>query len=255
MRTFCIGDIHGAYLALKNLLDQVNFDFNDDKLIVLGDVCDGWSQTPEAIELLMKIKNLVYIQGNHDEWTVKFLNSPMPKFMDSSYDSYRAWFHHGGKATLDAYERCPELIVKHTEFLANSPVFYIDENNNLFVHAGFQPGCVNDDGSLKTGEFYKDVYLWDRDFWNAMYAGKNLAKNFNKVYIGHTPTLNYPNNIGEHLKPIIRKNVINMDTGSAFTGKLSMMNIDTGELFQSEKRSMEYYPYEFGRNQKAFARQ
>lgn len=181
MRTFVVGDIHGAYLALKNLLDQVNFDYNNDKLIVLGDVCDGWSQTPEAIELLMSIKHLVYIQGNHDEWAVKFLNSPMPKYMDPLYDSYRSWFHHGGKATLDAYERCPELIEKHIDFLSKSPIFYIDANNNLFIHAGYQPGCVNEEGTLKEGKFYTDVYLWDRDFWNEMYAGKNLATHFSDI--------------------------------------------------------------------------
>ena len=46
-----------------------------------------------------------------------------------------------------------------------------------------------------------------------------------------------------------------MDTGAAFTGKLSMMNIDTEELYQSELNVQEYYPREFGRNQKAFIRQ
>lgn len=254
MRTFCIGDIHGAYLSLLNLLEQVNFDYDNDILIVLGDVCDGWSQTPESIELLLKIKNLIYIQGNHDEWVIKFLNIPIPKYTDPIYDSYASWFHHGGKATLDAYEKYPELIDKHIQFLSSSPIYYIDENNNLFIHAGYQPGCVNEDGTLKMGPLYKDIYLWDRHFWNNAYTGKNVAKHFNKVYIGHTPTLNYPNNKGEHLKPIIRKNVINIDTGSAFTGKLSMMNVETGELFQSEKKSMEYYPYEFGRNNKVFTR-
>ena len=92
-KTYVVGDIHGAYLALKNLLDQVSFDYDNDKLIALGDVCDGWSQTPEAIELLLSIKNLVYVQGNHDEWAVQFLNSPMPKFNDYHYGSYTSWFH------------------------------------------------------------------------------------------------------------------------------------------------------------------
>lgn len=42
-RRFCIGDIHGAYLAFKQLLDDVNFDYENDKLISLGDIVDGWS--------------------------------------------------------------------------------------------------------------------------------------------------------------------------------------------------------------------
>lgn len=39
-----------------------------------------------------------------------------------------------------------------------------------------------------------------------------------------------------------------MDTGACFIGKLSMMNIDTYELFQSELKVMQYYPNEKGRN-------
>jgi serine/threonine protein phosphatase 1 len=253
-KTYVIGDIHGAYLALKNLLDQVNFDYENDKLICLGDVCDGWSQTPEAIELLLSIKNLVYVQGNHDEWTVMFLTE-IPKYSDLYYDQYRSWLHHGGKATFEAYERVPVLKEKHIKFLKEAPYYYIDENNNLYVHAGYQKICLNENGTMKVeNSFVKEILLWDRQFWNDMYKGKKLATDFNKVFIGHTPTLNYPNNKGEHLKPILRKNVINMDTGAAFTGKLSMMNIDTEELFQSELRVMEYYPREFGRNQKAFIR-
>ena len=42
-------------------------------------------------------------------------------------------------------------------------------------------------------------------------------------------------------------NVILMDTGAAFTGCLSVMDMDTKEVWQSDKL-MQLYPDEIGRN-------
>ena len=49
-RRFCLGDIHGAYLALSDALNKANFNYEKDLLIFLGDVADGWSQTKECID-------------------------------------------------------------------------------------------------------------------------------------------------------------------------------------------------------------
>ena len=39
MKTFVIGDIHGAYKALLQCFERSGFDYEKDHLIVLGDVC------------------------------------------------------------------------------------------------------------------------------------------------------------------------------------------------------------------------
>ncbi len=248
MRTFTVGDIHGGYKALLDVLTQANFDYENDKLIALGDVCDGWSETPEAIELLLKIKNLIYIKGNHDDWAVRFLSMNGINFSLRMEQS--SWLHHGGQATKDAYIRLPELKNKHIEFMKNGLVYYIDEENRLFIHAGFSndyiPGVHHKMGETNQ-KYLEDTFLWDREFWYFAHIGRNVAPMFKEVYIGHTPTLNYKKADGEYLKPMKRKNVYNMDTGACFTGTLSMMNIDTKELFQSDN-VMKYYLNEKGRN-------
>ena len=68
MRTFCVGDIHGNYKALEQVLERSNFDFKKDRLISLGDIYDGHSEGPECVELLMKVKNFIWVLGNHDEF-------------------------------------------------------------------------------------------------------------------------------------------------------------------------------------------
>jgi serine/threonine protein phosphatase 1 len=68
MRTLVIGDIHGNYKGLMQALERANFDYEKDTLISLGDVVDGHSQSYEVVEELLKIKNLIAIKGNHDDW-------------------------------------------------------------------------------------------------------------------------------------------------------------------------------------------
>jgi len=65
---------------------------------------------------------------------------------------------------------------------------------------------------------------------------------FNEIYIGHTPTLNYNVYI-----PMNACNVWNMDTGAAYNGKLSALDIDTKLVWQSETVQL-LYPNEKGRN-------
>lgn len=65
---------------------------------------------------------------------------------------------------------------------------------------------------------------------------------YNEIYIGHTPTTNY----GE-IEPMNSLSLWNIDTGSAFTGKLTIMDIDTKQYWQSDSLT-ELYPNEKGRN-------
>ncbi len=109
MRTFVIGDIHGAYKALVQVLERAGFDYENDKLISLGDVTDGWSETAESIEELMKIKNLVYIKGNHDEDKIFYM----------------------GVALEIAYENSPKVIIDNTRLQRK----YYKYGQNLFGFA------------------------------------------------------------------------------------------------------------------------
>lgn len=67
MREFVIGDIHGEYQKLIKCLKAVNFDYQNDKLIQLGDIVDRGPHSYHCIEELKLIKNLILIKGNHDE--------------------------------------------------------------------------------------------------------------------------------------------------------------------------------------------
>lgn len=211
-RVFVIGDIHGAYRALRQCLERAQFDYATDSLICLGDVADGWPETNASIRELLKIKNLTYVLGNHDWWTLHWMRS-------GEIDDL--WHSHGGKATVDSYaDGIPE---EHIHFLRNAPFYHI-LGEKLFVHAGIDPGTPLDQQDLET-------FLWDRklaslalDTHSQTNAGRLTA--FDEVYVGHTP-IPFPH-------PIFSMGVWLMDTGAGWSGVLSMMNLETKEVFTSD---------------------
>ena len=175
-RTLVIGDIHGAHKALVQVLKKANFDYEKDELICLGDVCDGWPETPECIDELLKFKNLVYIMGNHDVWLKDWfcLGATPP-----------IWTEQGGKATLDAYLKNPEKIVEHRNFFEQAN-YYMEDDGRLFVHGGILKDVDIKDHT--SGDFMWNRTLADRCFSSKDFKGDDR---FKEIFIGHTSTSHF----------------------------------------------------------------
>jgi len=129
MRTFAVGDIHGSHRALLQVLELAAFDYEEDQLISLGDVSDGWPETAECVEELLRIKNLVAIRGNHDWWTRKYLKKgEVPD----------RWYLNGGDSTIKSYECFKKKDLKrHRSFFKKQVNYYIGDKQRLYVHGGY----------------------------------------------------------------------------------------------------------------------
>lgn len=241
MRKFVIGDIHGGLKAIVQILEKANV-LPDDLLIFLGDYVDGWSESPEVLDFLINLNesnNCIFIKGNHDDLLLNYLKT-------GNYSE--EWFKHGGKSTLIAYESVTrERKNKHIQFLENLVNYYLDDENRLFIHAGF----TNVKGI--DFEYFKPMFYWDRTLWEcAVSLNQNLTfeselypnrlKLYKEIFIGHTPVTRVNKEI-----PTQAACVWNLDTGAAFKGKLSIMDIDTKEFWQSDTLPT-LYPNENGRN-------
>jgi serine/threonine protein phosphatase 1 len=244
-RNLVIGDIHGGLRALHQIMERANVNQNDT-LIFLGDYVDGWSQSPEVIDFLIELSNkqkCIFIRGNHDDLLLDWLMGNT-----ANYDE-KMWFQHGGEATVVAYSDVSETIkFKHIEFLKSLQNFYLDSENRLFIHAGF----TNMKGVEY--EYFPKLFYWDRTLWEtALATDKRLSRNnpfypkrltlYNEIYIGHTPVTRINQTI-----PIKKECVWNMDTGAAFYGPLTLMDVDTKEIWQSEPLP-NLYPTEKGRKE------
>lgn len=240
-KIFVIGDIHGGLKALKQVLEKVVVSTNDT-LIFLGDYVDGWSESAQVLEFvinLSKQQHCIFIKGNHDVWCEDWLRTG---------NTDKTWLVHGGKETIESYVGLEDTIkLLHLQFFEMMPYYYIDENNRLFIHAGF----TSMHGPK--AEFHFSNFNWDRTLWEmALTMDKGIKKTslffpkrlklFNEIYIGHTPTLYYDVEV-----PMQGCNVWNIDTGAAFTGRLSIMDIDTKQFWQSDVVK-NLYPGEMGRN-------
>lgn len=261
-----MGDLHGAHKALVQCLERSGFDKQNDELISLGDIADGWDEVYECVEELLSIKNLIHIKGNHDDTFNVFLETNRNPF---------GW-SQGGVATVKSYARhcnheiltepsytdinnnqcyrtslntgdIPEL---HKKFFRTQILYYLDDNNNLFIHAGFNRHfTLSENRRDDVTRFYWDRNLWEQAMSCAGSAKLKTQENFNEIFIGHTATVCWTENkqiirngddkiIKSYSTPIMtpmhRGGVWNMDTGAGWMGKLTILNIDTKEYYQSD---------------------
>lgn len=242
-RTLAIGDIHGGFKALTQVLERAAVTENDT-LIFLGDYVDGWSESSQIIQFLIELaekQECIFIKGNHDAWTEDWL---------AFGKSEDVWLFNGGKSTVESYSDFSlEELEVHLEFFQRMKNYYIDDKNRLFIHAGYS----SMHGPEK--EVYSSNYRWDRTLWETAVAmDKKLSKNselypkrlllYKEIFIGHTPTPTLHLRIKE---PVNKANVWNLDTGAAFTGSLTIMDVETKEFWQSDSLPF-LYPNERGRN-------
>jgi serine/threonine protein phosphatase 1 len=214
-------------------------------LIFLGDYVDGWSESPQVLDFLMELSqtnSCIFIRGNHDELVYDWLTGNKAGIDEPM------WFIHGGEATALAYAKVSEAKKQiHIKFLKALQDYHLDEKNRLFIHAGF----TNMNGIHH--EYFPKMFYWDRSLWEtALSLDENIPKDsyyypkrlnlYNEIYIGHTPVTK----IGE-TTPVHKANLWNIDTGAAFKGPLTIMDVDTKEFWQSEPLNELYFD-EKGRN-------
>ena len=241
MRIFAVGDIHGGLKALEQVLNKIEVK-DEDTLIFMGDYVDGWSESAQVVQLLIELSQkitCIFIKGNHDVWCENWLKS---------HDVNPIWYMHGGKETIASYVGfSDEEKRNHLNFFQNMPLYYLDDENRLFLHAGF----TSMHGVEK--EVYEETFYFDRTLWEMALTMDNditpdsiiypnRLKHYKEVYIGHTPTTNFNSDL-----PMHAANVWNIDTGAAFKGKLSVLDINSKQVFQSDTLPS-LYPNEMGRN-------
>lgn len=240
-RTLIIGDIHGGLKALKQAFERCQLQ-SDDHLIFLGDYVDGWSESAQVMDLICDLKKnytCICIKGNHDVWAENWLRTGV---------SDDIWLSNGGQQTIKSYDNYPDETKKnHCKLFSEMPYYYIDQENRLFIHAGFTSmhGPVH--------EFHNTNFSWDRTLWELALALDPMMavddvfyprrlRLFEEIFIGHTPTVNY-----FITTPMRKANVWNVDTGAAFNGPLTIMDAATKAFWQSDKLPS-LYPEENGRN-------
>ena len=225
MRVYAIGDIHGHVDLLKAAHDRIRKDGGEGAQVVhVGDLIDRGPDSRGVIDYLMdgqaKGRAWLVIKGNHDRQLPHFLRDP--HWIDPRAADPRDWLARdsGAETTLASYgvadarlrpieavhaEALHAVPQAHARWLDGLPLWHLTPRA-LFVHAGIRPGV-----DLRAQS--EDDMLWLRRPFQ-----DDLRDHGVLVVHGHTP-VRQPTHYG---------NRVNIDTGAASGGPLTVIRLDEG---------------------------
>lgn len=224
MKTIVIGDIHGCYNELKDLLLTLEmegvYNKNTDKLIFLGDYIDRGKDSRLVVEFVRSLQknndNVIALKGNHEDMLLDYY-----KGVDD------CWTFNGCEETIESYRGYNEQFHDDVKWMRDLPLYHKDKHF-VYVHAGI-------DVDKPLGQQNKHTLLWVREAF--IYNAKKYHK---KVVFGHTPTLS----LNKTDKPVYTfAGNIAIDTGCVFGGSLTALIIENSEVkgfYQVEKEKEEH---------------
>ncbi|MGH6768737.1 MAG: metallophosphoesterase family protein [Xanthobacteraceae bacterium] len=202
--TYAIGDIHGCFRKLADLLRHCreHAGTQDFRFVFLGDYVDRGAHSREVVTLLMERQasepeRYVCLMGNHEDMLVNAARG----------ENELHWLDNGGDATLASYgvRRAQDIPPAHLAWFERLPLASRDERR-FYVHAGIMPG-----EPLDTQR--KEVLLWIRERFLLDPRDHGLF-----VVHGHTPT--------ETGLPDLQPNRVNIDTRAWAGGPLTAAAFD-----------------------------
>lgn len=171
--TYAIGDIQGCHDELQELLNLIEFDPDQDRLWLTGDLV---SRGPKSLEVLRYIKSLqdaaVCVLGNHDLHLLAAAAGIEKHHLDASLKAVIK--AEDGGELLDWLRHRPML---HREKRANWP------HEWLLVHAGLAPQWTLDEATTLAREventlrednhveFFQQMYGDQPDRWQNSLEG------------------------------------------------------------------------------------
>ena len=200
-RRIVVGDLHGCYDELMELLEKIGIG-DDDRVICVGDLIAKGPKSKEVLELFMTDARFSTVIGNHDLALRRKWNGE-----DIELKAAQKEAHKELRAEKDAY----------ASFFNRMP-FMIDLESHLVVHAGLRPNIEL--YSQTTGDLTRLRTLGpDRESeegtpWYHVYHGEKI------VIFGHWPSP----------EPRRGRKAIGIDTGCVYGYNLTAYIIESDEF-------------------------
>jgi diadenosine tetraphosphatase ApaH/serine/threonine PP2A family protein phosphatase len=206
-RTIIIGDIHGCYDELCELLDRVG-PVAGDRVISVGDLIVKGEKNREVLDLFSVDERFSAVIGNHDRALLRYWRGEAVKLKESQ------------ERTRVELEPDRE---RYSAYL-NSLPFLIDLGTHLVVHAGVRPGVALKDQAV---EDLTELRTLGEDRtnrvgipWYEVYDGDKIA------LFGHWPAS----------QPRRAPRAIGLDTGCVYGFQLTAYIIEAEEFISVKAR-------------------
>jgi hypothetical protein len=209
-RTIVVGDIHGCYDELVELVDQANLG-PKDRIVSVGDLITKGPKNREVLDLFIKDERFLAVIGNHDLALRRRWNGE-----DIKLKSAQKKTHKELKSDKEKYAR----------FLNTLP-FIMDLGTHMVVHAGLRPNIPlysqTTDDLTRLRTLGPDAESREGTPWYDVYNGEKI------VLFGHWPAA----------EPRRAPKAIGLDTGCVYGYRLTAYIIETDE-FLSVKAKRTY---------------
>ena len=186
-RTLIVGDVHGCYAELMDLLDKAQLH-SDDQIVLVGDLINRGPNNRQVLDFVHTARHVRSVLGNHEHNLLRYYNGALRTLKYT----YASVISDLGKD-----------LGRYMEFLAHLP-YTLELEEALIVHAGIRPG-------IPLAEQDPDDLVNLRALapegipWYEFYSGKK------PIVFGHWVRLN----------PLVLKNAIGLDTGCVYGGRLT----------------------------------
>ena len=206
-RTIVIGDIHGCFDELTDLLELLKLQ-SDDRVVAVGDLIVKGEKNREVLDLFIDDKRFSSVIGNHDRAL------------------RQRWRGEPIRLTREQQQAAAELETnreRYANYLKSLP-YTIDLGFHLVVHAGVRPGVrlrhqmASDLTEIRTmganPPSRKGVP------WYEVYRGRKT------VLFGHWPAK----------QPRLTARAIGLDTGCVYGGHLTAFIVESNQLVSVPSR-------------------
>jgi serine/threonine protein phosphatase 1 len=203
-RDIVVGDVHGMFTVLSQVLDLVSFDPDGDRLFCTGDLVDRGRESNRVLEWLAS-PWFHPARGNHDDYAIRW--------PEGAVDA-ATYLANGGAWNI---ENPPELQQRISDALGQLPIA-IEVETEAGVVGIVHAGCplpswrdfVTRLSSVQVGnnerKHLADLAMWSRARIQAM--DPSPVGDIHAVVVGHTPVSGH-STLG---------NVHYIDTGAVFEG-------------------------------------
>ena len=235
-RDFVVGDIHGCFTQLRAELEARGFDPQRDRLFSVGDLVDRGPESDCVLEVVERYA-IKSVKGNHEDSIVRWYRGE---------EQALALLGNGGEWLLDRAEDV-EWVERVAAYMASLPYLIEIETEHGLVGIVHADSPMSDWAALvseiereNAGGKMRRKAIWARSRWktyqsppapsrNTLRGLLDRAKhsvrsqlhatgkvgNVTAVIVGHTPVS----------VVTAKDNVINIDTGAVYGGKLTLMDL------------------------------
>ncbi|OQP49744.1 metallophosphoesterase [Niastella yeongjuensis] len=208
MRKFIVGDIHGCYDELMELVEKIGLT-DDDLLVSLGDIVDRGNKSKEVYEYFLNRPNSVVLMGNHERkhqnGVLSYAQEIVKVQLGNAYEGFLQWL--------------------------NGLAYYYETGEALIIHAFFEHDqeLTKQKQEVLSGSTAGDRYLEKKypegSSWTDFYTGVK------PIIYGHRV-------VGD--QPKVTNNTYGIDTGACHGNYLTAIELP-GFIIHQVKAATDYW--------------